>query len=61
MIISKESNITATGGGNSKQTTIPIMLCELLRIEAGDKLVWTINGADDEPVFEVKLLRKEYI
>ena len=60
MKITKTSNVLAVGDSNSKQTTIPYMLCELLRIEAGDQLEWSIDGAEEEPTIELRLLKKDY-
>lgn len=60
MKITKVSNVLGVGDSNSKQTTIPFMLCELLRIEVGDQLEWTID-VDDDPSIEIKLLKKEYV
>lgn len=59
MKINKESSVSAVGKTNSKHVTIPIMVCELLQIEAGDKLLWTLDSSEEEPAIKVRVIKKE--
>ena len=60
MKIRKESTVLSAGRGSSKQTTLPPIICELLRIEVGDKLEWVLDGADENPEIIVRLVKKDY-